>query len=137
MSVDQLEKWLTSLDLPFELLQDIHTFRVMWEVEEATFEIRIAIRADKWIHVSVLLLKPDEIPHESREELFEILLRENWMLDDVTYSMDEKGNIYSENDIPEQTNLENFKSELDAAIFGLERFVTIVSSRLGINPKGV
>ena len=137
MSVDQVEKWLTSLDMPFELLKEIHTFRVMWEVEDATFEIRIAIRADKWIHVAVLLLQPDEILDGSKRELYEFLLRENWALDDVTYSMDEKGNLYSENDIPEQTNLENFKSELDAVVFGLERFVTIVSSRFGINPKGV
>ncbi|MFW9808904.1 MAG: YbjN domain-containing protein [Candidatus Thorarchaeota archaeon] len=137
MSVDQVEKWLTSLEVPFELLKEIHTFRVMWEVEDATFEIRIAIRADKWIHVAVLLLQPDEIPDGNKRELYEFLLRENWALDDVTYSMDEKGNLYSENDIPEQTNLENFKSELDAVVFGLERFVTIVSSRFGINPKGV
>ncbi|MFW9792845.1 MAG: hypothetical protein ACFFEE_00975, partial [Candidatus Thorarchaeota archaeon] len=123
-------------EVPFELMEDINTFKLIWDVEDTTFEIRVAIRADKWIHVAVLLLRPDEIPQENKEELYGFLLRENWMLDDVTYSMDEKGNLYSENDIPEQTNLENFKSELDAVIFGLERFVTIVSSQFGINPRG-
>jgi hypothetical protein len=137
MSVEQVKKWLNSLEISFELMEDINTFKLEWDVEDSTFEIRVAIRADKWIHVAVLLLRSEEIPQESKEELYGFMLRENWMLDDVTYSMDENGNLYSENDIPEQTNLDNFKSELDAVIFGLERFVTIVSSRFGINPRGI
>jgi hypothetical protein len=136
MSVEQIENWLKSLEIPFELIKDIHTFRLKWDVEGTSFDIRVAIRADKWIHVAVLLLGPEEIPKEYREELYGFLLSENWMLDDVTYSMDERGNLYSENDIPEQTNLENFKSELDAVILGLERFYTNVSSRFGIEPRG-
>lgn len=136
MSVEQVKNWLNSLEISFELLEDIHTFKLAWDVEGTSFDIRVAIRADKWIHVAVLLLRPEEIPQDVREDLYGFLLRENWMLDDVTYSMDEKGNLYSENDIPELTNLENFKSELDAVIFGLERFYTIVSSRFGIEPRG-
>ncbi len=137
MSVEQVKNWLNSLEIPYELLEDINTFDLKWDVEGTTFDIRVAIRADKWIHVAVRLLRPEEIPQESKEELYGFLLRENWMLDDVTYSMDERGNLYSENDIPEQTNLENFKSELDAVIFGLERFFTTVSSRFGIEPRGI
>lgn len=137
MSVEQVKNWLNSLEIPYELLEEINTFDLKWDVEGTTFDVRIAIRADKWIHVAVRLLRLEEIPQESKEELYGFLLRENWMLDDVTYSMDERGNLYSENDIPEQTNLENFKSELDAVIFGLERFFTTVSSRFGIEPRGI
>ena len=136
MSIEQVKNWLNSLEIPYDLLEDINTFDLKWDVEGTAFDIRVAIRADKWIHVAVLLLRPEEIPKETKEELYGFLLRENWMLDDVTYSMDEKGNLYSENDIPEQTNLENFKSELDGVIFGLERFFTTVSSRFGIEPSG-
>jgi hypothetical protein len=136
MSMEQIKSWLNSLEVPFELEEDKSTFKVLWDVEGTNFEVRITVRADKWILVSVLLLRQDEIPAECREELYGFLLHENWQLDDVTYSMDEKGNLYSENDIPEQTNLENFKSELDAVVFGLERFFTNVSSRFGIEPKG-
>ena len=136
MSVEQVKSWLNSLEVPFELEEDTSTFHLKWDVEGTNFDVRITIRADRWILVAVLLLRPDEIPAESREDLYGFLLRENWMLDDVTYSMDEKGNLYSENDIPEQSNLENFKSELDAVVFGLERFFTNVSSRFGIEPKG-
>lgn len=136
MSIEQIKSWLNSLEVPFELVEDTSTFKLKWDVEGTNFEIRITIRADKWIHVAVLLLRPEEVPSENKEDLYGFLLRENWMLDDVTYSMDEKGNLYSENDIPEQTNLENFKSELDAVVFGLERFFTNVSSRFGIEPKG-
>ncbi|MHA2117344.1 MAG: YbjN domain-containing protein [Candidatus Thorarchaeota archaeon] len=134
--MEQIKNWLNSLEVPFELEVDISTFKLMWDVEGTNFEVRITLRADKWIHVAVLLLRPEEVPPENKEELYGFLLRENWMLDDVTYSMDEKGNLYSENDIPEQTNLENFKSELDAVVFGLERFFTNVSSRFGIEPIG-
>ena len=136
MSIEQIKSWLDSLEVPFELAKDTSTFKLKWDVEGTNFEIRITIRADKWIHVAVLLLRPEEVPSENKEDLYGFLLRENWLLDDVTYSMDEKGNLYSENDIPEQTNLENFKSELDAVVFGLERFFTNVSSRFGIEPKG-
>ncbi|MFW9961979.1 MAG: hypothetical protein ACFFCX_00245 [Candidatus Sifarchaeia archaeon] len=137
MSVEQVKNWLNSLEIPYELLENINTFDLKWDVEGTTFDIRVTVRADKWIHVAVRLLRPEEIPQESKQELYGFLLSENWMLDDVTYSMDEKGNLYSENDIPEQTNLENFKSELDAVIFGLERFFTTVSSRFGIEPRGM
>jgi hypothetical protein len=136
MSMEQIKNWLNSLEVPFELEEDTSAFKLMWDVEGTNFEVRITLRADKWIHVAVLLLRPEEVPPENKEELYGFLLRENWMLDDVTYSMDEKGNLYSENDIPEQTNLENFKSELDAVCFGLERFFTNASSRFGIEPKG-
>ncbi len=136
MSMEQIKNWLNSLEVPFELEEDKNTFKLLWDVEGTNFEIRITVRADKWILVAVLLLRSDEIPAESKEDLYGFLLHENWQLDDVTYSMDEKGNLYSENDIPEQTNLENFKSELDAVVFGLERFFTNVSSRFGIEPKG-
>ncbi len=136
MSMEQIKNWLNSLEVPFELEEDKNTFKLLWDVEGTNFEIRITIRADKWILVAVLLLRSEEIPAESKEDLYGFLLHENWQLDDVTYSMDEKGNLYSENDIPEQTNLENFKSELDAVVFGLERFFTNVSSRFGIEPKG-
>ncbi len=136
MSVEQVKNWLDSLEIIYELFEDIKTFDLKWDVEGTIFDIRIAIRADKWIHVAVRLLRPDEIPDKCKLELYDYLLRENWMLDDVTYSMDEKGNLYSENDIPEQTNYENFRSELDAVILGLERFYTIVSSRFGIEPRG-
>lgn len=134
--MEQIKNWLNSLEVPFELEEDKNTFKLLWDVEGTNFEIRITIRADKWILVAVLLLRSEEIPAESKEDLYGFLLHENWQLDDVTYSMDEKGNLYSENDIPEQTNLENFKSELDAVVFGLERFFTNVSSRFGIEPKG-
>jgi hypothetical protein len=136
MSMEQIKSWLNSLEVPFELEEDKSTFKVLWDVEGTNFEVRITVRADKWILASVLLLRQDEIPAECREELYGFLLHENWQLDDVTYSMDEGGNLYSENDIPEQSNLENFKSELDAVVFGLERFFTNVSSRFGIEPKG-
>ncbi|MFW9953912.1 MAG: hypothetical protein ACFFD3_05095 [Candidatus Thorarchaeota archaeon] len=136
MSVEKIKSWLDSLDAIYELIEDINTFDLKWDVEGTIFDVRITIRADKWIHVAVRLLKPEEIPDESRQELYAFLLTENWMLDDVTYSMDEKGNLYSENDIPEQTNFENFKSELDAVILGLERFYTMVSNRFGIEPSG-
>ncbi|MHA2208039.1 MAG: YbjN domain-containing protein [Candidatus Thorarchaeota archaeon] len=136
MSIEKIKSWLNSLEVSFELVEDTSTFKLKWDVEGTNFEIKITIRADKWIHVAVLLLRPEEVPSENKEDLYGFLLRENWMLDDVTYSMDERGNLYSENDIPEQTNLENFKSELDAVVFGLERFFTNVSSRFGIEPKG-
>jgi hypothetical protein len=136
MSMEQIKSWLNSLEVPFELEEDKSTFKLLWDVEDTNFEVRITVRADKWILASVLLLRQDEIPAECREELYGFLLHENWQLDDVTYSMDERGNLYSENDIPEQSNLENFKSELDAVVFGLERFFTNVSSRFGIEPKG-
>lgn len=136
MSVEQIKGWLTKLKMQFELIPDINTFKIDWDVEGRTFEVRIAVRADKWIHVAVLLLRPEELPTDQKAEVYAFLLRENWMHDDVTYSMDENDNLYSENDIPECTNIDNFVSELNGVIFGLEHFYTNVSSRFGIEPKG-
>ncbi len=136
MSVEQIKEWLTNLEMQFELIPDINTFMIEWDVEGKMFEVRVTVRADKWIHVAVLLLKPEELPSDQKEEIYGFLLRENWMHDDVTYSMDENDNLYSENDIPECTNMDNFASELNAVVFGLEHFYTNVSTKFGIEPKG-
>ncbi|MFX1265213.1 MAG: hypothetical protein ACFFH0_07520, partial [Promethearchaeota archaeon] len=74
------------------------------------------------------------ISPDIREELLAFLLQENYALDDVTYSMDEKGNIYSENDIPEQASLDDFTSEFNAVVFGMMRFFDNVSARFGLEP---
>ncbi|MHA1965991.1 MAG: hypothetical protein ACW97G_15560 [Candidatus Thorarchaeota archaeon] len=82
MSIEKIKSWLNSLEVSFELVEDTSTFKLKWDVEGTNFEIRVTIRADKWIHVAVLLLRPEEVPAESKEDLYGFLLRENWMLDD-------------------------------------------------------
>jgi hypothetical protein len=134
MSAEKIKVWLDSLEVPYEYDEGINTFKTEWDVEGKPFEVRITIRADRWILVAVRLLNAEGIPSDNREELLAFLLQENYMLDDVTYSMDEKGNIYSENDIPEQASFDDFTSEFDAVVFGMMRFFDSVSARFGIEP---
>ncbi len=134
MSAERIKEWLDSLEVPYEFNEDIKTFKTEWDVEGIACEVRITIRADRWILVAVRLLDAERITPDIREELFAFLLQENYMLDDVTYSMDEKGNIYSENDIPEQASLDDFRSEFDAVVFGMKRFFDNVSARFGLEP---
>lgn len=134
MSAERIREWLDTLEVPYEYDEEIKTFKTEWDVEGKASEVRITIRADRWILVAVRLLDAERITPDIREELFAFLLQENYMLDDVTYSMDEKGNIYSENDIPEQASLDDFRSEFDAVVFGMKRFFDNVSARFGLEP---
>jgi hypothetical protein len=124
MSVDKVQTWLRFMHVPFEFNPETRTFNTEWDMDGTRFDVHISCRFDGWIHVIAYLLDTERVSPELRGHLYGELLRENWRLDDVTYSIDDVGRLCSENDIPEHSSLEGFSSEFNAVIFGVKRFWT-------------
>ncbi|GAB4325581.1 MAG: hypothetical protein Kow0069_31660 [Promethearchaeota archaeon] len=83
-----------------------------------------------WIGVKVLLLPAALIPARARKDLLKMLLRANFDLNEVTYSLDPDGNVHVETDMPTDTDYENFRVEFGSVEYGLQYFTTDISSRL-------
>ena len=108
--------------------------------KKARFFIKIDYSED-WIKTYCLVLPAELIDDYKRFPLYTELLLQNKIESDLTYSIDEEGNVYSENDCPASANYESFKSEYKMAIKGihiiLEKIcpkieLTLVDTTMGI-----
>ncbi len=132
MAVDIVQTWLYTMQVEFDLDVDNGVFVTEWPIDDRKFEMYISCRADGWIQISALLVRDDRIPPAVKEALYAELLKENRRLDDVTYSMDEEGNLYAENDVPVHSNLGNFLTELNAVVYAVKRFKRNVAQIFGL-----
>ncbi|MHA1231671.1 MAG: hypothetical protein ACTSRP_15625 [Candidatus Helarchaeota archaeon] len=78
--------------------------------------------SDKWIETKCLLLINEAIPNNPEIEhlLHKKLLQANFRYAEVTYSLDNEGNVYAEADMPLETDWLNFKSEYISIIFAID-----------------
>jgi len=79
---------------------------------------------EKWILIKCLLMLAKNLPPVVNLEpiLHRKLLQANFEFVEVTYSLDEYGNIFVEVDMPHETDFVNFKSEFVSIVFGIEQF---------------
>ena len=83
---------------------------------------------DKFIMAKCLLLLYDDIKR-SRDidlKLYMLLLRANFELLDVTYSLDNENNVFVEMDIISTANFEAFEDELNGLFHGIEFFFSSI-----------
>ncbi|MBD3404611.1 MAG: hypothetical protein GF411_00570 [Candidatus Lokiarchaeota archaeon] len=137
MVASQVQTWLNVMQIPFETNEDKTRFFTEWSLDGKSFKVIINVRVDGWIQITALLIESKDIPAERKLEILEHLMKDNWELDDVTYSMDKDGNIYSENDIPGHSNVETFLTELNAVVYGAKRFFSNFEDIIGIEKPSV
>lgn len=125
------------MQIPFETNEEKTRFFTDWSIDGTSFKVIINVRVDGWIQITALLMKAEEMPEGRKLEILESLMKNNWELDDVTYSMDENGNIYSENDIPGHSNVQTFLTELNAVVYGAKRFFSDFSEFIGSKKPAV
>ncbi|MHA1639082.1 MAG: hypothetical protein ACTSW0_02610, partial [Candidatus Heimdallarchaeota archaeon] len=101
-----------------------------YKIDQRTFNVRIVIAPD-WMQLFCLIMAENEIPKELVSAIHANLLLANFNLNEVTYSIDPKGNIYSENDLPVETDIVSFKSELGAVVFGYQYFYEQIATKIG------
>ena len=99
-----------------------------------------------WIKIKMLLLSHVEIPAKVKAPLHEALLKANYDLNEVTYSLSPKGDVYIEADMPEDATFDNFESEYGAVEYGIDYFLKEICMSLQecmdivlkntYNPKG-
>ncbi len=135
MAVDTVQTWLYTMQVQFDLDMEKATFRTGWVLDDQKFEVCLMCRPDGWIQILAPLVKAEHVLPQIRENLYAELLKENWRLDDVTYSMDEEGNLYAENDVPAHSNLGNFLTELNAVVYAVKRFHQTVAHIYGLVPS--
>lgn len=75
-----------------------------------------------WIQVKMLLLSHVEIPDDLKAALHEALLKANFDLNVVTYSVSDIGDVYVEADFPADTTYDNFESGYGSVEYGAKHF---------------
>lgn len=79
---------------------------------------------EKWVQIKCLLMLSKNIPDipDLEETLHKKLLQANFNFAEVTYSLDDENNIFSEADMPIDTDFTNFKSEFVSVVFAIDYF---------------
>ncbi len=87
------------------------------------FEAKITILS-KWINVKLMIIRNEEVPKKMRLPLYERLLKGNFELNEVTFSLSQTGDVFVEADLPVGTDYYNFESEYGSVEFGVDYFLT-------------
>ncbi len=131
MTFETVKSWLDQMNLKYSHNQEMNLFYLPYDIEGTKFAVQIAIFDDKWIKVAALIVQAEMIP----KGLHKALLNANWHLFDVTYSVDDNGNVFSENDVPIDSNFENFRSEFGAVVFGVTHFFDTIAKKLNVTQQ--
>ncbi|MHA1813915.1 MAG: hypothetical protein DRO73_01315 [Candidatus Thorarchaeota archaeon] len=135
MESEQIRTWLELMRLPYEYDEETRTYVTTYDIEGRSVRVLISPNKPEWIKVRVRLGRIDKIPEENQLSVLREMLVQNFELDDVTFSMDDNGVLYSENDIPRSSNLENFHSEMTAVVLGSLTFVREIGPKYGLDEK--
>ncbi|MFW9916890.1 MAG: hypothetical protein ACFFGZ_14890 [Candidatus Thorarchaeota archaeon] len=122
MEEKEVGEWLNKMGLKYKLDSKKMTFSVIYEEAGKNWDIRVFV-GKHWIQIAARIAKASEIPADKREQILENILKANYELNEVTFSMDKDGNLYSENDVPKVSNFENFRSEFTAVPFGIRHWM--------------
>lgn len=124
--------WLNKMNLTFIYNEAKRAYIIPYEIDGKKFLTAIFVFPDTWIKVAALVLEASEVTND----MYKALLQENWNLFEVTYSVDPAGNIFSENDLPQNTNYENFVSEFNAVAFGVKHFFETIGPQYKVVAHG-
>ncbi|MCK5045984.1 MAG: hypothetical protein KAJ76_02345 [Candidatus Heimdallarchaeota archaeon] len=128
--VEKVKGWLDELNLNYFVSQSGTEIMLPYKIDERTFNVRIVI-APEWMQLFCQIMTANEVPQELVSTVHANLLLANFNLNEVTFSIDPEGNIYSENDMPVESDLVTFKSELGAVVFGYQYFFEQLAPKIG------
>ncbi len=119
--------------------------------EENSFEIPLTIEfensdpiilktkmliTEKWIFSKCLIIYDNKLPSGNiKNLLYQELLKANFDLAEVTFSLDQVNNIYIETDMPTTTHYENFQSEFQSIPFGVLHFFNDIVPKISSEIK--
>jgi len=134
---EQIRSWLELMRLPYNYDPDGNRYSIIYDVEGHRLPVIIEPTKPEWIKIRVRLGEINKIPEANKLGFLREMLYGNFVLDDVTFSMDKDGVMYSENDIPRSSNLENFHSELTAVVLGALTFVREIAPKFDMSPENL
>lgn len=129
-TVEKVKGWLDELNLKFFVSQNGSEIMLPYKIDERTFNVRIVV-AEEWMQLFCQIMPANEVPNDLVNAIHANLLLANFNLNEVTYSIDPEGNIYSENDLPVDSDIITFKSELGAVVFGYQYFYEQLAPKIG------
>lgn len=135
-NLHDIVKKLKALDI-LEIKIDEQKFLISipFEYESIHFLSHIVISAE-WALVKTSILELESLSQDSVMELFFEILKGNFILNSVTYSVDPEGkSVWIDADIPLPTELEIFKTQYFSTIFGIDYFLKNISPKIKKNPK--
>lgn len=107
-----------------------HIIIVPFEYEDLQFLSNIIVSTD-WYIVKASIMELDDIPKDVQYQLFFELLKGNFLLNDVTFSVDLEGrSIWVEADIPTDNNFDHFKLQYLSIVYGIDYFIKNVSKEV-------
>lgn len=129
-TVEKVKGWLDELNLKCFISPNGSEIMLPYKIDDRTFNVRIVI-APEWMQLFCQIIPANEIPEELVGAVHANLLLANFNLNEVTFSIDPEGNVYSENDLPADSDLVTFKSELGAVVFGYQHFFEQIAPKIG------
>lgn len=107
-----------------------HIIVVPFEYENLQFLSHVIIGAE-WYIVKTSIFELDESTKKIENELFFELLKGNFLLNDVTYSIDpDRKSIWCEADIPANCTFKQFKLHYFSIVFAIDYFIKNISNNI-------
>ncbi|MHA1718903.1 MAG: hypothetical protein ACTSWX_10000 [Promethearchaeota archaeon] len=133
-----IEKYLEEIgivDMKVDIEKLIIT--IPFEYEEFTFLSHVVISTE-WILIktSIYEIEPGKLSQQSLLNLFSEILKGNFLLNAVVYSLDpENKSIWAQADIPVNSSYESFKLGYFSIIFAIDYFMKNISPKLQMQLK--
>ncbi len=103
---------------------------VPFEYESYQFLSHIIVGSD-WFIVKASIMELTEVAPHVANQIYVELLKANFILNDVTYSLDPEGkSIWTEADIPSDLDFEHFKLEYLSIVFAIDFFIKHITDKI-------
>ncbi len=109
---------------------------VPYMVNDLKFHITIQFH-NKWLVVSALIVKKEQIPANNYSKMMEELLVANHELPEINFEISRDGDVYTSVDMRLAiVDFDNFFSEFYAIPFGIKKFIANIAPSLNIEVTG-
>ena len=139
--ISKIQGFLQQQEINNEVV-DEQSLIVPYEIDGKLFKPTVSLN-DKWIVVSSLIVKGEDLPNDKNNDykfdLFRKLLLAIHELPEINYDIDDQDNIYVSADMRyDITDVDNFFSEFLAVPFGIKYFVEHIANSMDppIDVKG-
>lgn len=146
LSDEERKKMEENLDLVVCYLEDIGIvdmnidrkkliIAVPFDYEEFTFLSHIVLSPD-WILIKTSIFELDRLSESSLINLFAEVLKGNFILNSVVYSLDpENKSVWAQADVPISADFETFKLNYFSIVFAIDYFMKNISPKLQMKLK--
>lgn len=129
--MEKVKRYLEEKDINYHIKND--EIIIPYEIHGKKFHPTILFHGNKWIVVSSLICRKEQVPDENYHELLKQLLIANHELPEINYDIDTEGDVYTSVDMRSTiTDYDNFFSEFYAIPFGIKRFIEKIAPPLDI-----